>query len=119
MEWDISPILGRPRFQTARVRWYDASSASWKESTTDINTTGGDSDATHTHRQTRADQGEASDQANGNSSHSSREAGSGWVIIRGEPRARSEGTCSVENVRPGIDGSYRITEVTHRLSRKG
>lgn len=33
------------------------------------------------------------------------------------PRARVEGTLVVKGTRPGVDGSYRIAGVTHRLER--
>lgn len=115
LEWDIAPILARPRFNQARVRFYDPLTATWKEQKQAIG--GNTSDATHTHRQNRADQGEATNTADANSQTSEREAGSGQVVVLGNPAARPDGTCIVANVRPGVDGTYRIDGVRHELNR--
>ncbi len=117
IDWDIAPILARPRYKTARVRYYDPATATWNEKTKDVGGIGSDFVAEHTHRQTRADDGEASDTAAANSSTSEREAGSGDVTVVGNPAARPDGTCVVSNVRPGVDGTYRIDGITHTLVR--
>jgi phage protein D len=119
INWDISPMFARPRFQTARARYYDRDQAKWLEETVQIQSHGPSSNATHTHRQVRADKDEASDAAGDNQKSSERERGGGSVTILGNPMAQPEGTCIVAGVRPGVDGAYKIEGVDHTLSRSG
>jgi phage protein D len=121
IEWDISPIVGRPQYAQTSARWFDHTTATWKEVTQSIGGIGSDyaSDyaATHTHRQTRADAGEATTTAAANAAISTREAGTGIVTIVGQPAAFCEGSCTVSGVRAGVDGTYRIAGVRHELNR--
>lgn len=117
LEWDIAPIIARPRYGQSRVRYYDAATATWKEVTTAITGNGDGADAEHTHRQTRSDEDEATSTSGANAAISQREAGSGRASVVGEPAAFPEGTCVVSGVRPGVDGTYRIDGVTHQLTR--
>ena len=119
INWDISPVLSRPRFKEARARWYDKTKAQWKEKTVDIEIPGASSGATHTNRYVRADQDEAQHSDENNKRSSERESGSGSVTILGEPAAQPEGVCIVAGTRPGIDGGYRIDSVQHELTRSG
>lgn len=115
--WDISPAFARPRFQTARARYYDIKQAKWLEKTIEIQQQGASSPATFTHRRTRADQGEADSSATDDQKSSERERGGGSVTIVGAPQAKPEGTCLVVGTRPGIDGAYKIDGVDHTMSR--
>ena len=116
IDWDIAPILARPRFMQARTRYFDHMTATWKEITKAITGIGHQA-AQHTHRQSRADDKEATNASTAADLNSQREAGSGKVTIKGDPAARTEGTCNVVGVRPGIDGTYRINGVNHQLTR--
>lgn len=115
IDWDIAPIVSRPRFGTARSRWYDRLEAQWKETTQSI----GLGDAVHTDRFFRPDEDQAGGVATNNERESQREAGSGTVNIVGEPAAMPEGNCTVAGARPGVDGDYRIDTVNHSISRSG
>lgn len=117
INWDISPVLARPRFEQARVRWYDRKEAKWKEEQVGIEIPSGAGPATHTGRVPRSTSDKARHNAGSHRKSSQREAGSGSVEIMGEPAAQPEGICLVAGTRPGIDGIYRIDGVDHRLSR--
>lgn len=117
LQWDISPAYARPRFSQARARYYDPKKAKWLQKMIEIPQQGPDSEAIHTHRQTRADEDEAGGSAKDNQKSSESERGDGSVTIIGNPAAKPEGTCIVVGARPGIDGSYKIDGVEHSLSR--
>ena len=117
INWDISPVYARPRFQQTRARYYDIKKAKWEEKTVEVQQQGPSSPAQHTHRQTRADKDEAQSAATDNQKTSERERGGGNVTIVGEPKAQPEGTCTVQGTRPGIDGGYKIEGVDHNLTR--
>lgn len=117
LQWDISPVYARPRFSQARARYYDPKKAKWLQQLVEIPQQGPSSDAIHTHRQIRADEGEAKGAAGDNQKSSESERGDGSVTIIGNPSAKPEGTCVVVGARPGIDGSYKIDGVEHSLSR--
>jgi hypothetical protein len=58
------------------------------------------------------------EQANTNSeSDSVNGRGCGWVMLNGNPRARGGGTITVSGARPGVDGTYGISEAEHHYSR--
>lgn len=46
-------------------------------------------------------------------------AGNGRIVINGEPRAQFNSLVSLEGVRPGVDGQYRIWVAEHIYSRQG
>lgn len=117
LNWDISPAFARPRFQQARARFYDPKKAKWDEKLIEIPGQGASSDATHTHRQSRADKDEAESAATDNSKSSEKERGGGSVTIVGNPGAQPGGSCIVAGARPGVDGSYKIESVEHNLTR--
>lgn len=117
IQWDIAPAYARPRYSKARVKYYDAKAAKWKEKNVEIEQQGASSDATHTHRQARADEDEAGGAADEDKRSSERERGGGSITIIGDPFATPEAGCIVIGARPGVDGSYKIDGVEHTLSR--
>ena len=114
--WDISPALGRPAFAKASSRWYDPVKAAWQEEEEETSL---DAKATFRHRYTKADKGEAKQQAKSDKATSERDAGEGSVEIEGNTAAIPDGLCIVVGARPGVDGVYRIDGVTHTYSRGG
>jgi phage protein D len=114
---DISPVFLRPRFSQARSRFYDPKKAKWEEKLVQITSQGIAGEATHTHRQTRADKDEAEQSSTDNQKTSERERGGGSVTILGNPGAQPEGSCTIIGMRPGLDGTYKIDGVTHSLTR--
>ena len=119
IDWDISPAMARPRFGTARARFYDLKKAKWDEKTNEISGQGVTSDATFTHRKTRADKDEADGSSDDDKKSSERERGGGDCTILGNPTAQPEGTCTIVGARPGVDGGYKIDSVEHSYSQSG
>lgn len=116
IEWSITPILSRPDFGTMAVRWYDKQAAAWKEETA----ANGASTSTVKHRERfkAPTQDHAKSRAGANAAESKGDKGGGdSVTIDGEPAAQAEAPCTVTGVRPGVDGTYTIKDVSHSLSR--
>jgi phage protein D len=115
IDWQITVAQARDVFGKTRARHYDMKQMKWLEQFGTGGSIGGG--ATHTHRTTRGDEGEASNQADGNGEASNREGSSGSVLIIGNPVAQPEGICTVSGIKPGVDGGYRIDTVEHLLDR--
>lgn len=114
--WQMSPQLGRPQFKAVRSRWYDFAAAAWRQVE---RTTGLDVDAIFSNRFPRGDEAEGEQQADSDAATVERDAGGGTVVIEGNTDAIPDGLCIVSGTRPGVDGSYRIDEVSHALTRNG
>jgi len=116
INWDLSPVVGRPRYKSVIARWYDMKAGKWKREKVEI----GDQSsapAENTTRFTEADQDEARRSGENAKEATDRNKGEGSVLIYGDPGATPEGLCIVKGARPGIDGAYRIDAVDHELSR--
>ncbi|MBP1852106.1 phage late control D family protein [Rhizobium halophytocola] len=116
ISWDISPVTGRAKFKKAKARYFDRKSATFRQIEVD---TDFDAEAEDEARTVAADEGQASDIAKGKQAASKRGGGEGSVELDLEPEAQAEGTFVLGGARPGVDGVYRITGVTHRCDRSG
>ncbi|BAP94484.1 late control protein [Aurantimonas phage AmM-1] len=115
----IDPSKGRARFKSKTVRYFDRPSASFKELSVEIEGAGDAVEAEALQRWTAADEGQAQDMANGQKVDAERDAGVGSVQLTLAVGAQAEGSFVLTGARPGIDGAYRITGVTHRADRNG
>ena len=115
INWDLAPVVGRPRYVKVRTRWYDSKEAKWKEEAADVEDQSAVAEATT--RFTRPTKDEAERVAENGKTASERNKGEGTVRILGNVNAQPEGACLVIGARPGIDGLYRIDFVDHELSR--
>lgn len=124
--WDIAPYVGRPRNKKARVKYYDKKKAKFEQKDVIIDFDGdGDIDADDkeiaisTANYSANDADAATTSGTGKKTKSQRESGEGTVVVPLLPEARVEGTLTVKGARPGVDGPYRISSVTHKLDRSG
>jgi phage protein D len=117
IDWDLAPVMGRPKHKKTRSRYYDKKAAKWKKAEEDVKDD--DAVAVLAVRHTRPDEDESKHSAKNHARDSEREKGGGSVTIDGTGAAQPGGTCIVVGARPGIDGSYRINSVTHEYSRSG
>lgn len=115
IDWDISPIVGRPRYNRMSVRWYDTKEAKWKIEKVEVNDM--DAEAEQTMRWTRANKDEAKGHADSAAKESERNKGGGSVTINGDIDAQPEGMFALIGARPGVDGVYKIDKVQHSLTR--
>ncbi|WP_099864745.1 phage late control D family protein [Pararhizobium haloflavum] len=114
---NIDPTRGRARYGKARARYFDRETAQFV--VTEIDIDGADLDAIDDIRGSAADETQARSFAEAHKVNAERDAGSGSVEIDLAPEAQAEGTFVLSGARPGIDGSYRITGVTHKANRGG
>lgn len=117
INWDIAPITGRGRFARAEVRWFDRAEAKFKSEAVEIEGEG--AEAANVTRVPAADAEQARAMAEGRAGESERNAGEGSVELDLTPSAQAEAPFTIIGARPGVDGSYRITGVTHRANRGG
>ena len=115
--WDISPFVGRPRGKKAKVRYLDRAAGAHKEVEVEIDSSAEESTVMAVN--TAADQEAATTAAGGRKNDSQRKSGEGSVKVDLMPGARVEGSLAIRRARPGIDGAYRISGITHRLDRSG
>ncbi|WP_127076132.1 phage late control D family protein [Rhodomicrobium lacus] len=119
ISWDITPYQGRPRFTKAKARWFDRKSAKWKTKEVEIEAGDGAPEASNNVPYPKSDEKEAEGTAKGRKAESERESGGGSAEIDFDVMAQAEGTFVLVGARPGVDGTYRIAGVTHRLSKSG
>jgi phage protein D len=115
IDWQIRPTQSRPRYNRSIVRWYDKKEAKWKQETVQIS----DETARVPLVDSRkfADRQRAKDRAESNAKEVERGKGGGQITIDGEPTAVAQARCLIFGVHAGVDGAYRISEVTHSLTR--
>jgi phage protein D len=117
IDWDLAPLMGRPRHKKVRGRYYDKKASKWKKAEEDVSDD--DAVAVLAVRYTHPDEDETKHRAKNGARDSEREKGGGSVTIDGTAAAQPGGTCTVVGARPGIDGPYRINGVDHDYSRSG
>lgn len=110
---DIMPYVGRPRGRKSKVKYFDKAAAAHKHVEVEIDPGAVDSAATPPY--TAADAATSVGIPGGKKRDSQR----GSVQLTLTPQARVERPILIKGARPGIDGAYRITSITHRLERSG
>lgn len=116
LDWSITPVISRPNFGTFLTRWYDPKAAKWQVEKAEGRGSG--SSAKHCHEFKAPAKDHARSRSDSNAKEHGREKGCGdSVTIDGEPAAQPGAVCNVVGIRPGIDGSYLISDVTHSLSK--
>lgn len=116
ISWDISPSIGRPDFEQVRFRFYDRKEGKWKEKKAQVR---GGTSATKTVRSPAVDEDDAKTKGEADAGESERNRGGGTVRIDGNGNAQPEATLTVSGARPGVDGTYTITDVEHEISCSG
>jgi hypothetical protein len=121
ISWRIKPFIGRPQYAASSSNFFDIAGGSWMDTVKNIagSTPFGGAKAIAgipaavPNRQT-------GDNINGGAGQDSQASrGKGWVVLNGEPNAKAGGSIIILGARPGVDGTYRITEAEHSYSRRG
>lgn len=120
IQWRIKPVAARPAFGGIRGEHYDLLKSVWKEVETAVPLIGafGESATKLLGRWPGANETVATDETEGPATDSTKRSGLGWVQLNGEPEAKGGGTVSISGARPGVDGTYMITEAHHTWNRQ-
>jgi phage protein D len=117
--WRIKPYVGRPQWGAAQSRFFDVFKGGWEDVKGAISSTtpfGGTNAITHAINSV-ADKATGSQTNDGAGAEAKGKRGTGWVLLNGEPRAKAGGFLVIDGARPGVDGSYRISEAEHNYTR--
>lgn len=113
----ITPIISRPKYAKVEATYFDPDKAKHITVSDDTGVTGIDT-VLRTASSVASD-GHAKSKTKSGSKESDREQGSGTVVILGNPSAEPEANISISGCRAGVDGTYRIDSVAHKVDRKG
>lgn len=114
--WNMAPTVSREIYRKVVAPYFDRASGAWKQVEVE---TGLESDAVLKISPPANDEADAARQAKAQAEACKRAAGGGQVTIEGTSDAVPGGACVLSGARPGVDGTYRITEVGHSISRDG
>jgi len=117
--WRIKPYAGRPQWGSAQSRHFDIFGGVWKDVKGAIGggTPFGGSGAIAHAVNSVTDQASGEQTNKGTSEDSQITRGIGWVLFNGEPNAKANGFVTISGARPGVDGTYTMTEVEHNYTR--
>jgi phage protein D len=119
--WRIKPFVGRPQYSEAAATTFDLHNASFNIIKAAIGGTkpfGRAKAIAHQINQV-ANQTNAEQQNQGSTADSQSGRGTGWALINGDPRCAAGSMMRVIGARPGVDGTYEMTEVEHNYTRAG
>ena len=117
--WRIRPYTGRPQWGGAQARFFDLASGTWDKVDQAIggSTPFGAAKAISKLVHTVADKATGQQANKGTEQSSLTNRGTGWALINGEPEAKANGYVIIDRARPGVDGTYQISEVEHNYQR--
>jgi len=117
--WRIKPMVGRPQYGSAASRMFDAHKGEWTTIKGAISggTPFGGTQAVANTLNSVTDKATGEQNNAGTGADTKGRRGEGWVLLNGEPDAKANGFLFIDGARPGIDGTYTMTEVEHNYTR--
>jgi phage protein D len=115
LDWDISPIISRPKFNKVSLSYFDRAKGERVE--VDVDTGIADVETKLRQLVTVANEAHAKQRGKAQGKESDRNKGGGDITIIGNALAEPEAICTLSGTRPGIDGSYQINSVSHKISK--
>lgn len=120
LAWQIIPIISRANYRKSVVRMFNGKKAEWTEVEVEIpGSAPVEGQPRLVDRRKRGDETRAQDQADANAAEVTRAQGSGTVVANGDGAAQPQASCNISGARPGVDGTYRIAEALHTVTRRG
>jgi hypothetical protein len=117
--WRIKPYIGRPQYGQAQSKFFDTFKGGWEDVKGMVSggTPFGGTNAIAHAVNSVADKATGEQTNKGTGADSETRRGEGWVLINGEPNAKANGFIRIDGARPGVDGTYTMTEVEHNYTR--
>jgi hypothetical protein len=117
--WRIKPFAARPQYNKVVSKVFGAFDGEWDHIMKSIggSTPFGGANATASSPNPVASAAQGNQENTGTEAESEAKRGTGWVLINGEPRAQAGKRVTITGARPGVDGSYLMTEVEHNYTR--
>ena len=117
--WRIKPYIGRTQYGKSQGRFFDIAKGLWQDvqSTISASTPFGGSNAVAHAANAATDKTQAQQENTGSQGDVQNKRGTGWVLLNGEPNCKAGGFVRIDGARPGVDGTYRITEAEHNYTR--
>lgn len=112
----IKVISTKPKFSKVRVSYFDKDKGKRVDVDADVDDT--DVDAILRQHLSTATEKHAKSRAEALKKESQRQSGDGTLEIIGNEFAEPEANISVSGIRSGVDGTYRIHSLDHRLSKR-
>eukprot|EP00903_Cladosiphon_okamuranus_P001614 g1612.t1 len=119
ISWDIEPVSTRKVFKQVIVPYFDRKKGLPMDFKTESGALGEKAIAANVVRSVARDESHANDIAEGRKQEIAREGGRGRVSMDLTPEAQAEALFQLKGTRAGVDGTYRIVSVTHKVSRSG
>lgn len=117
--WRIKPFSGRSQWGSSKSRFFDLDAANWESIEKKIggaNPFGGAKAIANT-MSVLAGKPESTQTNDGTKGASEAKRGTGWVLLNGEPRAHAYCNVLIQGARPGVDGTYTVSEAEHNYTR--
>lgn len=113
----IKVITTKPKYSKVRVSYFDKDKGKRVDVDADVDDT--DVDAILRQHLSTATEKHARSRAEALKKESMRQSGQGSIEIVGNALAEPEANVDVSGVRAGVDGTYRIHDLDHRLTKRG
>lgn len=112
----ITPVVSRPKYRDVKLSYFDIAKGEKVEVNVETGIT--DVDAVLRSQIAVVNEAQAKQKAGSLGREADRDQGQGSVTILGNAAAEPEAICKIGGFRQGVDGSYRIHSVTHKVNKK-
>lgn len=117
--WRIKPFVSRPQYSESSAKFFDSFEGAHNIIKASIGGKvpfgGANAIAQFVNAVPNANVGGQVNE--GTNSLSQNRRGTGWVMINGDPRAAAGNNVKISGARPGVDGTYYISEAEHNYTR--
>lgn len=113
----VTPIISRPKYKDVEIAYFDPKKG--ESVKVKVKTGVENVDAALRTVITAATKEQAKEKADAGAKETDREQGGGSCSLIGDARAEPEAKITLSGCRPGIDGTYTINSVSHKISKGG
>jgi phage protein D len=117
--WRIKPFSSRAQWAKSESKFFDLFKGAWEGVEKSIGGSApfGGASAAMNFIQPVANKANGEQNNGGGSADSEARRGNGWVLLNGDPRVKAGARLNISGARPGVDGTYLVTEAEHNYQR--